>query len=75
MIGYEYVGIFGENIDVDFGISVYIEGWVLQGEMNLSDFFFGFIEFNFEDQIYRVIKFFWYFGLYVLFDEGLWEDY
>lgn len=75
MTGHEHSGVFGENTDSDSGSSAYIEGWVLQGERNLSDSSFGLIELNLEDQTYRATKFLWESVLYAPSDEGSWEDY
>lgn len=75
MTGHEHTGVFGENSDSDSGSSAYVEGWVLQGEKNLSDSSFGLIELSLEDQTYRTTKFLWESGLYAPSDEGSWEDY
>lgn len=75
MTGHEHSGVFGENTDSDSGSSAYIEGWVLQGEKDLSDSSFGLIELNLEDQTYRATKYLWQSGLYAPSDEGSWQDY
>lgn len=73
--GHEHQGVFGENTDADSGSSTYIEGWVLQGEIDLSDSSFGLIELNLVDQTYRGTKFMWQSGMYSPSDEGSWQDY
>ncbi|MGJ7509868.1 metallophosphoesterase [Variovorax sp. GT1P44] len=75
MTGHEHVGVFGENTDAESGSSAYVEGWVLQGESDLSDSAFGLIELNLEDQTYRATKFAWQAGMYAPSDEGSWQDY
>lgn len=75
MTGHEHHGLFGENTDSDSGSSAYIEGWVLQGDADLSDSSFGLIELNLEEQTYRATKYLWQSGLYAPSDEGSWEDY
>lgn len=75
MTGHEHVGVFGENTDSDSGSSAYVEGWVLQGEKDLSDSSFGLIELNLEDQTYRATKYMWQSDMYAPSDEGSWEDY
>lgn len=75
MTGHEHSGLFGENTDSGSGASAYIEGWVLQGESDLSDSSFGLIELNLDDQTYRATKYLWQSGLYAPSDEGSWEDY
>jgi hypothetical protein len=75
MTGHEHVGVFGENTDSDSGSSAYIEGWVLQGERDLSDSSFGVIELDLQKQTYRATKYQWHSGMYQPSDEGSWEDY
>ena len=75
MTGHEHVGVFGENIDSDTGSSAYVEGWVLQGEKDLSDSSFGLIELNLEGETYRATKYAWANSLYAPSDEGSWQDY
>lgn len=75
MTGHEHSGTFGENYDVDTGQSAYVEGWVLQGEQDLSDSSFGLMELRLEDQTYRATKFGWNGARYREFEEGSWTGY
>jgi len=75
MTGHEHVGVFGENHDSSSGSSAYVEGWVLQGERDLSDSSFGLIELDLESQTYRATKFQWESDLYAPSEEASWQDY
>lgn len=73
--GHEHQGNAGENIDVESGISAYIEGCVLQGKHDLADSAFNAVVIDLEKGQYRTTRYSWQGVRYEPTDEGSWADY
>lgn len=73
--GHEHQPNFGENVDVETGLSAYVEGGVLQGMENLADSSFNIVVVDFSEGQYCSTQYAWAGKQYEPVGPGSWAGY
>lgn len=73
--GHEHLGNVGEISDTESEKSAFVEGWILQGEQDLSDSSFNVVVVDLNQSQFKSMRHAWDGTRYVASEEGSWSDY